>query len=145
MRRVVSLKVTASSKVVLAQLDSPLELSEQVNTLCLSAYDSFHTSCYLSGFSASFYSQTIPTSPTLCEGSLCLSTETVESAESWSGVMVCVSDLSPSVFQGVAVFSNPFSATPLTDLVSLVSLINGAAPAPLLDDNCDGFRSEYHI
>jgi len=143
-RRVVSLKVTANSRAVLAQLDTPLELTEHVNTLCLSSYSSTFSSCSLSGFSASSYTQTIPTIPRKCDDKLCLSTEAEEeeSSVNWTGVVACVTSTSnnPIVYHGVAVFSNSSLATPFTDLTDLNSLIRTAAPASPLTDDCSGFR-----
>ena len=140
--RVISLKVTANSTVVLAQLETPLNLTEHVNKLCIASYDSSVTSCIISGSDTSTYTRTVSTSVRWCGDQLCLSPDTVEEEEVvfWSGVLVCESSASPSVYQAVAVYSSPTIAAPLTDLAGLQSLLTRPGQAPVITEQCQGFR-----
>ena len=81
-RRVVSLKVTGISRVVLAQLESPLDLTEHVTKLCLASYDPSFSSCWVSGTSGSSYTKTVSTSVSRCEDKLCLGPGDVEEGDS---------------------------------------------------------------
>ena len=157
----VSLKVTGISRVVLAQLESPLDLTEHVTKLCLASYDPSFSSCWVSGTSGSSYTKTVSTSVSRCEDKLCLGPGDVEEGDSggifsfselslklnkffstetvtWSGVLTCSS--SPGVYTGVGVYSNPSLASPLTDLAPITSIINWAASPPASTDTCKGFR-----
>ena len=142
--RVVSLKVTANSTVVLAQLETPLTFTEHVNKLCLATYDSSFTSCIISGSNSSSYTRTVSTSVRWCGDQLCLTPDPEEEEEVllWSGVLVCESSASPSLYQAVAVYSSPTRAAPLTDLAGLLGLLTTPGPAPVLTEHCQGFRSE---
>ena len=138
----VSLKVTPSSRSVLAQLDTPLEFSDHVNKLCLATFDSSFTTCSVSGASNTSYTATVPTSVSWCEDKLCLSHETEESGErlSWSGVLTCSSSSNPGLYYGVAVYSSSTTANPFTNLASFTALISSSNPVPPLSDHCQGFR-----
>ena len=138
----VSLKVTPSSRSVLAQLDTPLEFSDHVNKLCLATFDSSFTTCSVSGASNTSYTATVPTSVSWCEDKLCLSHETEESGErlSWSGVLTCSSSSNPGLYYGVAVYSSSTTANPFTNLASFTALISSSNPVPPLSDHCKGFR-----
>ena len=71
-RRVVSLKVTSSSNVVLAQVSEDFVFNEHVNNLCLEDFTSHVRDCFISGASHSSYANSVPVSVKNCSEGLCI-------------------------------------------------------------------------
>ena len=90
-RRVVSLKVTSNTTVVLAQLDTSLMFTDYVNKLCLDMTSTKYNSCFVSGASHSSYTNVLPVTVEPClDILLCLEFDDVVSIYpdepiNWSG------------------------------------------------------------
>ena len=91
-RRVVSLKVTFNSNVVLAQVSEEFVFNEYVNNLCLEDFTSnVHVrDCFVSGASHSSYTNTVPVNVINCSEGLCI--EEIGSHEeqplNWAGLFL---------------------------------------------------------
>ena len=88
-RRVVSLKVTSDTTVVLAQLETRLMFTDHVNKLCLTSTP-LYNSCFISGASHSSYSNILPVLVEPCQDNLlCLHTfsSILDEPINWSGNM----------------------------------------------------------
>ena len=143
-RRVVSLKVTSNSNVVLAQVSEQFVFNEYVNNLCLEDFTSNINvrECFISGASHSSYANTMPVIVKSCTEGFCIEEignhgeqplnwaglfliKNVRSCKIYpvcTGVLACEDRL--GVFQGVGVFSiHNYMATslftPFNDVLSL--------------------------
>ena len=87
-RRVVSLKVTSNSNVVLAQVSAEFSFNEHVNNLCLDEFSEDARRCMISGASHSSYANTIPVTVFNCTEGLCIGENgpSVEQPINWSGI-----------------------------------------------------------
>ena len=91
-RRVVSLKVTSNSNVVLAQVSEEFVFNEYVSNLCLEDFTSNVNvrDCFVSGASHSSYTNTVPVNVINCSEGLCI--EEIGSHEeqplNWAGLFL---------------------------------------------------------
>ena len=91
-RRVVSLKVTSSSSVVLAQVSEEFQFNEYVNNLCLKNFTSNVRNCFIAGASHSSYANTMPVTLFNCTKEICIQEDAVpeEQPINWSGLFLCL-------------------------------------------------------
>ena len=91
-RRVVSLKVTSSSNVVLAQVSDEFEFNEHVNNLCLKNFTSNVRNCYIAGASHSSFANTVPVTLFNCTEEICIQENVVpeEQPINWAGLFLCL-------------------------------------------------------
>ena len=91
-RRVVSLKVTSSSNVVLAQVSEEFEFNEHVNNLCLKNFTSSVRNCFIAGASHSSYANTMPVTLFNCTNEICIEETAVpeEQPINWAGLFLCL-------------------------------------------------------
>ena len=89
-RRVVSLKVTSSSNVVLAQVSEDFVFNEHVNNLCLEDFTSHVRDCFISGASHSSYANTVPVTLFNCTEGLCIEEKGSyeEQPINWAGLLI---------------------------------------------------------
>ena len=86
-RRVVSLKVTSSSNVVLAQVSEEFVFNEHVNNLCLEDFTSDVTECFISGATHSSYANTVPVTIVNCTEGICIQENVISEEQpiNWAG------------------------------------------------------------